>query len=99
MPAWKDTGQLGKTAPINLHLSTGNNMHKDIPLGPGLSTAAPFSRKTKGMLLGLAGVALFSLTLLGAALILGEALEWSSVLFAVAVIAVVAAGRKMRIGR
>ncbi len=39
------------------------------------------------------------LTLLGAALILGEALEWATILFAVAVIAVVAAGRTMRIGR
>jgi drug/metabolite transporter (DMT)-like permease len=39
------------------------------------------------------------LTLAGAALILGEALELSSVAFALAVIAVVAAGRKMRIRR
>lgn len=39
------------------------------------------------------------LTLLGAALVLGEALEWATVLFALAVIAVVAAGRKMQIKR
>ena len=39
------------------------------------------------------------LTLLGAALLLGETLEWSTVLFALAVIAVVAAGRKMQIKR
>ncbi|MEC5162323.1 MULTISPECIES: DMT family transporter [unclassified Janthinobacterium] len=39
------------------------------------------------------------LTLLGAALLLGETLEWSTVLFALAVIAVVAVGRKMQIKR
>jgi drug/metabolite transporter (DMT)-like permease len=39
------------------------------------------------------------LTLLGAAALLGETLEWSTALFALAVIAVVAAGRKMQIKR
>ncbi len=39
------------------------------------------------------------LSLLGAAALLGEALEWSTVVFALAVIAVVAAGRKMQIRR
>ena len=39
------------------------------------------------------------LTLVGASLILGEALEWSNVLFALAVIAVVAVGRKMQVKR
>ena len=39
------------------------------------------------------------LTLLGAALILGEALEWATVLFALAVIVVVAVGRKMQVKR
>ena len=123
-------------------------MNNDIPLGPGLSTAAPLSQETRGMLLGLAGVAMFSLTLpftrmavsqlgfahvwvfsvglsiwyrgmatggvarvgqvqlvqpflsvLGAALILGEALEWSTILFALAVIGVVGVGRRMPVRR
>ena len=123
-------------------------MDNDIPLGPGLSTAGPLSDDTKGMLLGLAGAAIFSLALpftrmavsqfgfahvwaisvgfsiwyramamdgvarvgqphivqpflsvLGAALILGEALERSTILFALAVIGVVAAGRQMQIRR
>jgi drug/metabolite transporter (DMT)-like permease len=39
------------------------------------------------------------LTLLGATLILGEALEWATVLFAIAVIAVVGSGRKMQVKR
>jgi drug/metabolite transporter (DMT)-like permease len=39
------------------------------------------------------------LTLLGATLVLGEALEWPTVLFAIAVIAVVGAGRKMQVKR
>jgi drug/metabolite transporter (DMT)-like permease len=39
------------------------------------------------------------LTLVGAAAILGEALEWSNFVFALAVIAVVAAGRRMQIRR
>jgi len=39
------------------------------------------------------------LTLLGAALILGEVLEWRTFLFALAIIAVVAIGRKMSIKR
>ncbi|MDC8758538.1 DMT family transporter [Janthinobacterium fluminis] len=39
------------------------------------------------------------LSLLGATLILGEPLEWATVLFALAVIGVVAAGRKMQIRR
>jgi drug/metabolite transporter (DMT)-like permease len=39
------------------------------------------------------------LTLLGAAVILGEALEWRTFLFAVAIIAVVAIGRRMSIRR
>ena len=39
------------------------------------------------------------LTLLGTTAILGEALEWQTVLFAIAVIAVVGAGRKMRVKR
>lgn len=39
------------------------------------------------------------LTLLGAAVILGEVLEWRTFLFAVAIIAVVAIGRKMAIRR
>jgi drug/metabolite transporter (DMT)-like permease len=39
------------------------------------------------------------LTLLGAALLLGEALEMAHFLFALAVIAVVAAGRRMQVGR
>jgi drug/metabolite transporter (DMT)-like permease len=39
------------------------------------------------------------LTLLGATLILGEALEWATVLFAIAVIAVVGGGRKMQVKR
>ena len=38
-------------------------MDNDIPLGPGLSTAGPLSDDTKAMLLGLAGVAIFSLSL------------------------------------
>jgi len=39
------------------------------------------------------------LSLLGAAVLLKEALSWSNVLFALAVIAVVAAGRRMRVNR
>ena len=39
------------------------------------------------------------LTLIGAAALLGEALEWSTMLFALAVIAVVALGRKMQVKR
>jgi len=39
------------------------------------------------------------LSLLGAALVLGEALEWPTVVFAIAVIAVVGAGRKMQVKR
>ncbi|MET0855507.1 MAG: DMT family transporter [Telluria sp.] len=39
------------------------------------------------------------LTLVGAALLLGEPLEWSNFVFAFAVIAVVAAGRKMQVRR
>jgi len=39
------------------------------------------------------------LTLLGAAVILGEVLEWRTFLFALAIIAVVAIGRKMSIKR
>ncbi|MES2759020.1 MAG: DMT family transporter [Pseudomonadota bacterium] len=39
------------------------------------------------------------LTLLGAALLLGEPLEWSNYIFAFAVIAVVAAGRRMQVRR
>ena len=38
-------------------------MDQNLPLGPGLSTAGPLSGETRGMLLGLAGVAIFSLTL------------------------------------
>ena len=123
-------------------------MDNDIPLGPGLSTAAPLSEETKDMLLGLAGVAIISLTLpftrmamsqfgiahacvfsvglsslyrcmakggvarvgqrqlvqpflsvLGAAMILGEAQECATFLFAVAAIAVVGVGRRMQIRR
>lgn len=39
------------------------------------------------------------LSLLGAALVLGEALEWPTVIFAIAVIAVVGTGRKMQVKR
>ena len=39
------------------------------------------------------------LTLLGAALVLNEPLNWSNIVFALAVIAVVAAGRKMQVRR
>jgi drug/metabolite transporter (DMT)-like permease len=39
------------------------------------------------------------LTLLGATLVLGESLEWPTVIFAIAVIAVVGAGRKMQVKR
>lgn len=39
------------------------------------------------------------LTMLGAALLLGEALEWTTLLFALAVIVVVGAGRKMQVKR
>jgi len=39
------------------------------------------------------------LSLLGAALVLGEALEWPTVIFAIAVIAVVGVGRKMQVKR
>ncbi|GJI99769.1 multidrug DMT transporter permease [Duganella rhizosphaerae] len=39
------------------------------------------------------------LSLLGAAVVLGEALEWPTVVFAIAVIAVVGAGRKMQVKR
>ncbi len=59
----------------------------------------------RGMALG--GVARVSqvqlaqpfLTLLGATLVLGEALEWQTVIFAIAVIATVGAGRKMQVKR
>ncbi|WP_317203902.1 DMT family transporter [Janthinobacterium sp.] len=39
------------------------------------------------------------LSLLGAALLLGEPLEWSTALFALAVLAIVAAGRRMQVRR
>ena len=39
------------------------------------------------------------LTLLGATVVLGEALEWPTVIFAIAVIAVVGTGRKMQVKR
>jgi drug/metabolite transporter (DMT)-like permease len=39
------------------------------------------------------------LTLLGAAVVLGEALEWPTVIFAIAVIVVVGTGRKMQVKR
>ncbi len=38
-------------------------MDDHLPLGPGLSTAPPLTLESKGMLYGLAGVAIFSLTL------------------------------------
>jgi drug/metabolite transporter (DMT)-like permease len=39
------------------------------------------------------------LSLLGAAVVLGEALEWPTVIFAIAVIATVGLGRKMQVKR